>query len=364
MLQQAIATLGEIVRPHVGLSKDRVETLGMIVVGMVSARTVNLSHLASERPGDTLVASTYRRLQRFFQHVHLEQDWAAPLVCALAGLKGSNRWYLALDRTQWQVGGRDVNYLVLAAVTRRFRVPLLWTMIDGRGNSHTRDRIDLVQRYLDLFGAQSIRMLLADREFVGREWMDFLSENNVPFAIRLKGDMRVTTEQGHELRLDAHLHRRGRGRTLTGWLGAGPDRGRHRLSFAAKPLGRGEWLVLATNAGQRAALEAYRKRWAIECMFGDTKTRGLNIEDTRLTDPAKLDLLMALVALAVAWAARTAKNKLGTRWPPRKAHGHLARSWFRTGFDLLRNLIRSDPLSAIDPWRRVGPSGQKNSRVV
>ena len=86
MLQQAIATLGEIVRPRIGLSKDRVETLGLIVVGMVSARTVNLSHLASERPGDTLVASTYRRLQRFFQHVRLEQDWAAPLVCALAGL--------------------------------------------------------------------------------------------------------------------------------------------------------------------------------------------------------------------------------------------------------------------------------------
>ena len=38
MLQRAIATLGEIVRPHVGLSKDRVETLAMIVIGMISIR--------------------------------------------------------------------------------------------------------------------------------------------------------------------------------------------------------------------------------------------------------------------------------------------------------------------------------------
>ena len=74
MLHRAIATLRDTLRPHLGLSKDRVETLALIVVAMVSARTVNLSHLAAERPGTTLVASTYRRLQRFFQHVRLGQD--------------------------------------------------------------------------------------------------------------------------------------------------------------------------------------------------------------------------------------------------------------------------------------------------
>ncbi len=123
MLHRAIATLRETLRPHLGLSKDRVETLALIVVAMVSARTVNLSHLAAERPGSALIASTYRRLQRFFQHVRLGRDWSAPLAARLAGLGGC--WYLALDRTQWRIGSREVNFLVLAAVTRRFRVPLM-----------------------------------------------------------------------------------------------------------------------------------------------------------------------------------------------------------------------------------------------
>jgi len=34
---------------------------------------------------------------------------------------------------------------------------------------------------------------------------------------------------------------------------------------------------------------------------------------TRLTDPRKLDLLMGLVALAIAWAARAARDLFGTR---------------------------------------------------
>lgn len=364
MLQRAIATLGESLGPHLGLSKARIETLARIVVAMVSARTVNLSHLAAERPGVTLVASTYRRLQRFFQHVRLGRDWAAPLVAGLIGLRASKRWYLVLDRTQWRIGGREVNFLVLAAVTRRFRVPLMWTMIRGRGNSSTRQRIALMRRYLRLFDVSTIRFLLADREFVGRDWMDYLCENNIPFAIRLRDDLRVTTDEGHQLRLAAQLHRRGRGRVLQGWLGVGHDRARHRLSFAATPLGGGDWLVVATNRAPAPALAAYRKRWAIECLFGDTKTRGLNIEDTRLTDPDKLALLMGLVALAIAWAARAARNALGTLWPKRKVHGYLEKSWFRTGFDLIRNLLRSDPLKAIAPWRRIAPISAKIRRVV
>jgi hypothetical protein len=353
MLHRAIATLRGTLRPHLGLSKDRVETLALIVVAMVSARTVNLSHLAAEHPGTTLVASTYRRLQRFFQYVRLGPDWAAPITAEIAGLRGSGSWYLALDRTQWRIGTREVNFLVLAAVTRRYRVPLLWTLIPSRGNSSTRQRITLMRRYLKLFGVSSIRFLLADREFIGHAWADFLCENNIPFAIRLRGDLRITTEDGHELTLQARLHWRRRGKHLTGWLGTGRERGRHRLSFAAKPLPSGEWLIIATNQPPRQALDAYRKRWAIECLFGDAKTRGLN-----------LDLLMGLVALAIAWAARAARDLLGTRWPKRKAHGYLAKSWFRTGFDQIRRLLRSNPLEAIAPWLRIASKHIKISRVV
>ena len=119
MPYQTITALMEILHPEIDLSKRRLETLCLIVIGMVSARSVNLSHLACERPGAVKVASTYRRLQRFFQHVRFEEDWALPLLVRLLGLNGS--WLLALDRTQWRIGKAEVNYLVLAVVTPRFR---------------------------------------------------------------------------------------------------------------------------------------------------------------------------------------------------------------------------------------------------
>jgi len=74
----------------------------MVLLGMISARTVNLTHVATERPGRALVASTCRRLQRFFQKVVLPQDWAVGLVITLIGHPPA--WYLCLDRTSWKIG--------------------------------------------------------------------------------------------------------------------------------------------------------------------------------------------------------------------------------------------------------------------
>ncbi|MDZ7710587.1 MAG: transposase [Roseovarius sp.] len=207
---------------------------------------------------------------------------------------------------------------------------------------------------------------MADREIKGAGWMEFLCKNNIPFAIRVRENLRITTEEGHDLTLRARLRQARRGRSVSARLGSREDAQASNaplLDIAAKPL-KGKWLIIVTNVNPRTAINTYRKRRAIECLFGDAKTRGLNLEDTRLTDPRKLSLLMSLTALALGWAGRAAADLLGNRAPPRKSHGHYARSWFRTGFDHLRNRLRSDPLAAIQPWLRIMTKSAKISGVV
>ena len=69
MFERLLAPLLETLHPHFGLSKTRLETLAVLLVGLANCRTVNLSHLASQFPGDAKHESNYRRLQRFFQFV-------------------------------------------------------------------------------------------------------------------------------------------------------------------------------------------------------------------------------------------------------------------------------------------------------
>lgn len=204
MTSFALADLQKVLTPHVQLGKSRLETLCLLLLGMISARTVNLTHIASERPARAKVASTYRRLQRFFQHVILPNDWSVGIVMALIG--NPDRWYLCLDRTNWKIGKSDVNVLVLAVVTERYRVPLMWTFLDHSGNSTTQQRIALMQRYLARFNASTVRMLLADREFIGQEWFKYLKDRSIPFAIRVKQDQLIVVE-GRKYSLRSYLSR-------------------------------------------------------------------------------------------------------------------------------------------------------------
>lgn len=353
MIVSLLPRLLETLRPHFNLSKTRLETLAVLLVGLANGRTVNLTHLASQFPGPALHASNERRLQRFFQHVRLDAEIAARLIVRMLTLGRPK--LLALDRTSWKLGGRDVNVLVLAVVTRRFRVPLMWTLLDHGGNSDTAQRIALMRRYLRLFGASSIEALLADREFIGAEWLEFLIENTIPFAIRLKADRLIRLEDRSLRQFRTLLRKRRRG-AWEGWLNGMETTPANRLRFAAKRIEKGEVLILATSLDDGGrGLNLYRRRWRIECLFADAKTRGLNIEDTHITDPGKLATLLVVVALALTWAYRCATRLMGRKAIPRKAQGRREKSWFRIGFDALRNWIIHLPENAIKAWTRSCP---------
>ena len=113
----------ETLSAHLDLGKSRLLTLSWLIIGLVNARTVNLSHLAAQCPGDVKVSSSYRRMQRFFQFVTLDGNWLAEVVIKLLKLEAP--WVLCVDRTNWSIGRLEVNILMLAIATRRFRIPLM-----------------------------------------------------------------------------------------------------------------------------------------------------------------------------------------------------------------------------------------------
>lgn len=336
---------------HFRLSNDRRHTLVVLIVGLVSARTVNLSHIAGAFRGQAKLSSNYRRLQRFFQHVRLDEDWLAKALVTMLRLVPPYR--LCLDRTNWRLGKTPFNLLVLCIVTKQVRIPILWTILDNNGPSTMAQRQALLERYLKLFGASSIRMLLADREFIGNQWFEFLVENHIPFAIRVPEHLRVVLESGQVASLASMTRHRTQLRHLPQFRARFMDmdeRFAGSLDFAAKQRSDGTLIIVATNRDPLAALATYKKRWQIECLFGDTKTRGFNMEDTKLTQPAKLSLLLAVIALAIAWVQACAKAVRPDGYIPRANHGYRRKSWFRTGLDTLRHWIVADPRAAHNAW--------------
>jgi len=357
MVNLLYTTLTSSLKVHFNLSNSRLITLCSLILGFVQSRTVNLSHIASFIPGEALSASRYRRLQRFFQFVQLESDHVAPLVLRLVNL--SRPRCLALDRTNWKVGQKDINILMLSIVTRRFRLPLLWTLLDHRGNSNTAQRIALMQRYLRLFDAASIEMLLADREFIGHEWIDFLCKNNIKFAIRMREDQHIILENGTIAYLGSWVKQRRASRIYLSIKGQLKGT-KTMLTFLAKQTKTKEWLIIATNEthNPKRAIGRYRQRWGVECLFGDMKTRGFNLEDTRLTNKAKINTLLVVLTLAMTWGYACATRVQKLKSIRRKTHGRREKSFFRIGYDALRNWINLKPEKAANVWRQKCPKNK------
>ena len=130
-------------------SGARLTLAAHFILSVIKLNTVNLARLALAFETPVEAESNYKRLQRFFRH--FEMDFKA-LTHLIAGWLPPTPWVLCLDRTHWQVGKTSMNILMLAVAYRGIAIPLMWTVMNKKGNSHTDERIALLERFIHLLG--------------------------------------------------------------------------------------------------------------------------------------------------------------------------------------------------------------------
>lgn len=96
-------------------------------------------------------------------------------------------WLLSIDRTKWQFSDCVFNILMLRVVHEGVTFPVVCCLLDKRGNSNSHERMKLFNQFLERFGQREIACLTADREFVGKDWFEYLLSNPlIPFRIRIR----------------------------------------------------------------------------------------------------------------------------------------------------------------------------------
>ena len=182
------STLTEVFGDKMNLA--RIKFFGLFICALCKVQTVCFEKLAASFETDVGVGSSLRRIiQRFMADYLLDTNLIARLVFTL--LPHEPPYRLAMDRTNWKFGSTNINILVLAIVYKGVAFPVLIKMMPKFGNSSTSERIEIMQRYFDLFGTESIDCLLADREFVGDHWLEFLNTNHVRYHIRIRDNFWV-----------------------------------------------------------------------------------------------------------------------------------------------------------------------------
>lgn len=195
----------------------------------------------------------------------------------------------------------------------------------------------MINRFLTIFGAQMIACLLADREFVGIKWFEYLIENNIKFVIRIKKNPQISNFRGVLVPAENLFRGLPRGGALI--LSGQRIVWGHALYVIGLKMADGEFVIIATQEQPETALENYQERWPIETLFICLKTRGFDLESTHMTDPKRLEKLMVFLAIAFSWAHIIGEWRHEVKPIKIKKHGRPTQSLFRYGLDYLRGCL-------------------------
>ena len=159
-------------QPHLDWHGARLSFLALFLLALLKVKTVNLTQLALGFEGKAQADSKYKRLQRFFESFEIDYTLMAKLV--IRWMEIPQPWVLSIDRTTWEFGTHCYNILSLGVVHEGVAFPVLYEMLDKKGNSNSQERMDFVARFLKIFPDAQIRCLCADREFIGQVWVRYL----------------------------------------------------------------------------------------------------------------------------------------------------------------------------------------------
>jgi hypothetical protein len=327
-----IDQLSSILNQELGVHGNNCKTVIDFTFALHRSRTVNLSQMAnySSRTDEISTCSIYKNYQRLVHNCKISQDDLATCILKMLDINDC-KLTLALDRTNWMYGKQYINFLVLSVCVLGCAIPIYWTELDGRGNSNTEQRKELLARFVSELGADRIDYLLADREFIGEDWFKYLIDTGINFVIRVKSNIWLDVD-GKQIKSGKLFKQVSQGGVLS-----------HKVKInglllqmqATRSTENNLVIVISNKLSEPNLFVIYAKRWRIECLFANLKSKGFNFEDTHFTAKDRIGNLTKLIVLALTICYLVGLVRASYQPIMVKTHGYKQNSFFRYGYDLL-----------------------------
>lgn len=244
-----------------------------------------------------------------------------------------------MDGTEWKIGSFELHVLVLAAQVKGVAIPVYFKVYEHKGVLSENERINFIRKAFTIIDLQD-KLLIADREFIGKDWFTNLVDFRLNFVIRLRKGMYISQISNYH-KLERKAFKKGYSQAIFSI-----NEQNYRIEMWRSDNKEESIIYLITNIlSAKRVGKQYVKRWKIEYCFKHLKTNGFNLEDMSLTDLKKIRLMISLVIVAYILAVREGiiqekkhkvrviKYKNGDKLP--------AVSIFRNGLQSISNQIVS-----------------------
>lgn len=331
--------------------KSRLECLAGMIISLIENCSVSSKNMALGIKGKAKHSSRNQRIYRFFRDQVFNYDQVAKFIL---GIFSSNNYIIALDRTCWKFGKKDINILFLVIVIGKISVPIYWYPLDHGGACSSWLMEEIMMRFIGNFGVHKIKYLLADREFMSKDWLNFLIRKQLKFAIPLRKDMLI--------RIKDSLQTKPVGGSFNylkpfEYIEVEAVLWGHPIKLSAYKNDKNELMVVAASGDIDVNVFAlYKCRWSIERLFKHLKSSGFDIEKSHITNPDRFVKLVAVCAIACAIIIKNGliQNQLKPiRIRTRKTKPKQLVSFFTYGLDHIRNCLKQLKIKAKGLLKRI-----------
>jgi hypothetical protein len=318
---------------------SRKEFVGLYIPALVQSNSVQFYKTAKFLNYGVKVQSNMTRIQDFYREVEIDYDFVAILLLTL--MPKNKKLRICIDRTEWDFGKTQINILMVLVGCGDFQIPFYWEMLENNsGNSNSGDRIDLLGKVFKIIDKKRIGLIVADREFIGHKWLKWMKDQGLTFCVRVPKSHHIHRLNGEILKAED--------------LGKSFPSGTYLVDCMVdkvwgnvyiKPLPDGDILFLFGTCEAKFLAQLYRKRWNIEVLFQNIKTRGFNLEDTHIQEIQRIRKLIAMVSIAYSFCVslgiyinrKIKKIKVNV-------DNYRVNSFFRTGMNMISESFRKPEL--------------------
>jgi hypothetical protein len=279
-----------------GNSMRRLTTLAALISGIIVSKSVRLPLVASKFADDRKVESRIKSFSRLLQNAHFDYtSYFMPYATVLLNCLQLKTLAIAIDAS---TVGRDCIVLVASAIYKNRALPLCWlTQKGNKGHLQENVHIKLIQQLEKLLPENISVVLLGDGEFDGSNLLKTIDKSNWNFVCRTSKN-RLLIEDNETFRFNNIDSGKEQFFCIPNVsFNTTDDLTFHAIFWWQKNYKEPIYLLTNIEPSQEAMFW-YKKRFKIETMFSDKKSRGFNLDKSHISDPERMAKLLIASSLA------------------------------------------------------------------
>jgi hypothetical protein len=281
---------------------NHIHALTLMMTGLIQGKSSHFEKIGAKSGARAKYPSRVKQIHRFIKNKHVTyESHFLPFIEIVIASLGLTEFRLSIDSSKV---GQNCLMLTSGLVYKKRVIPLAWMVYKGKkGHSSAEKQLALWEQVRNLLPEGAIVIVTGEAEFDGTEVIGWIkAQPTWDYACRTAKNSQVRPQKEVEWQaLEDIAPPPGENRQVNALYFTRQDAGPVNIAFIWNEKEQ-EHIYLVTRAKTLAETRRwYRRRFKIETLFADAKSRGFGLDKSGIRHAARMERFVIAVFLAYIW---------------------------------------------------------------